>query len=697
MDQELSNSDTISRLSELTVDAAQPFEYEPLDTSIDCIRLLSLDALEEGLEDGIVRCSLNQVKFSEKPRYEALSYTWGAPGPTRRIWVNGKPVDVRENLRDALFCLQQSRQPRLLWADAICIDQRNAQERQHQVGFMEFIYTRAVKVLIWLGRADLRIEQTFAGMSKHGEDVTDDQKWECLDWACTQSYWTRLWVAQELALSRDLRVYVGPNSQRWEKFFSYLMSYKYGDDKDYWRTSTRRGLEARTRESDLSSSDDRYYYRRSRSRPEQRRRGSQRSRSRIAESSSKKRMSLKTSNRIQTIMGLNTKRQDRHGSENRLEELLEDFKYAECEEPRDKIYALLGLAHDCRSIQADYLKPIFGLYADVMAYFCRAQKLEDDDANAFDRSLRITRFSQLIQSFLGSPACPEGFQLTNDIVVATGAVGGIIRLLGPTYDEMCDSSDIRKEWKQAFSNHYSAPSDLKNLREADEAFSHFLFDDEDEIAEGVFSIDPQNLYSRATPDGGFWDGEEENWRKRGFDPRNLLSKLISKRSMSEGSMSEELLNYLKVLASAEAKMKEFKESHVRRGFWDGSEDNWSRKRRDVHPQEQPVLLNPPKGSSVPRLFLGSNLLLGLAPPEAKEGDVICQFWETDVSVLLRKEIESGIYRIVGRLYLSTGYLRKVEAKVEAAYRDWIQPYQGADTVRIEMDLRTLAKLTAWKS
>jgi hypothetical protein len=395
-------------------------------------------------------------------------------------------------------------------------------------------------------------------------------------------------------------------------------------------------------------------------------------------------MSIKTSDQITTIVELNNKRLDRHGSENRLEQLLQDFKYAECEEPRDKIYALLGLAHDCRSIQADYLKPVFGLYADVMAYFCQTQKLADDNANAFDRSMRITRFSQLIQSFLGSPACPEGFQLTNDIVVATGAVGGIIRLLGPTYDDVCDSSDVRKEWRQAFQNHYFTPSDLQKLREANEAFNHFLFDDEDEIEEGIFSIDPQDLYSRATPDGGFWDGKEENWSKKRFDPRDLLSKF------SRDSLDKEAFNILQMLSSLEAEVKEIKEGHVRRGFWDGSEDNWSRKRRDVHPHEQPVLSNPPMALSCPRLFLGSNLLLGLAPPEAKEGDVICQFWKTDVSVLLRKEIESGIYRVVGRLYLSTGYLRNIEA----VYRDWIEPIQGADTVRIEMDIRTLAKLTA---
>lgn len=51
------------------------------------------------------------------------------------------------------------------------------------------------------------------------------------------------------------------------------------------------------------------------------------------------------------------------GLPTKLETLIEDFQYTMCEEPRDKIYGFLGLAHDCQdgSIQADYLKPLFGL------------------------------------------------------------------------------------------------------------------------------------------------------------------------------------------------------------------------------------------------------------------------------------------------------------------------------------------------
>jgi hypothetical protein len=660
--QRLSESSDPVETPETPVEQAPPFEYEPLDTSVDCIRLLAIDPFEEG--DDNVKCSLTHVRFSEKPNYEALSYTWGLPTPTRRIWVNGKPINIRKNLYGALFCLRRSRKSRLLWADAICIDQSNAEERKLQVGLMDYIYTRAAKVLIWLGRAESTIEKAFAEMSEDVKEVDDDLK-ECLEWMCNQSYWKRLWVIQEIALSRNLRVYVGPYSQSWGRFLLHLTRYKDGNRKEYRSASPRRV--PRILERDISPPRRRYYDRTSPVRETL--------------------ISTKTANQINLIMDLGAKRLDRHGSENRLEQLLEDFQYAECEEPRDKIYGLLGLAHDCRSIPADYSRPLFDLYSDVLAHFCQTQKLADSRSNAFDRSMRITRFSQLIQSWIGSPTCPKMTNATKNIVAATGAVGGAIHRLGPTYEEVYSSSEIDREWRLAAESHYFTSSDREKLREANEAFDTFLFKNLDVVKEDVFGIDPQDLYSRATPDGGFWDGEEANWSKKrpkaGFCSPEQLALLKLRKHKS----SKELFDFIIAMVSLEAK-----EKNVDGQFREDSEDNWCEEKLmgDFHPFEQPVLSHPPTTCSSPRLFLGSNLLLGLAPPEAKEGDVICHFWETDVVALLRKEIESGVYRIVGRVHLSTGYLRNLEP----VYRDWIEPVKRADTIRIEMDVRALYKLTA---
>jgi hypothetical protein len=61
---------------------------------------------------------------------------------------------VRGNLWWALSHLRGVEKERTFWIDALCIDQKNEGERNHQVGQMSRIYTRAKRVVVWLGRED---------------------------------------------------------------------------------------------------------------------------------------------------------------------------------------------------------------------------------------------------------------------------------------------------------------------------------------------------------------------------------------------------------------------------------------------------------------------------------------------------------------------------------------------------------------
>lgn len=98
-----------------------------------------------------IECDLVTVDLERAPDYEALSYTWGEPAPTTQVAANGEMVPVRPNLTYALAALRSS-EPRLLWIDALCINQDDVQERSHQVRLMGEIYRRAKRVLVWLGR-----------------------------------------------------------------------------------------------------------------------------------------------------------------------------------------------------------------------------------------------------------------------------------------------------------------------------------------------------------------------------------------------------------------------------------------------------------------------------------------------------------------------------------------------------------------
>jgi hypothetical protein len=106
----------------------------------------------------------NSTAYPTKSRYRfawgdyaALSYVWGDPTQTHQMIVNGKKTRVGQNLGTALRAL--SRDPVFqdglkLWVDAICINQRDYQERGHQIGKMRGIYGNAQAVIAWLGEED---------------------------------------------------------------------------------------------------------------------------------------------------------------------------------------------------------------------------------------------------------------------------------------------------------------------------------------------------------------------------------------------------------------------------------------------------------------------------------------------------------------------------------------------------------------
>lgn len=136
--------------------------YEPLDTTSNQIRLLELLPSENPsiftwggyLPNDRIVCRLMVKNLDDSPSYEALSYTWGNADYTKSIRLEGHSVLIRTNLADALMSLRHPTQSRILWTDALCINQQDVRERNHQVGQMGKIYSQAAEVLVWLGDGD---------------------------------------------------------------------------------------------------------------------------------------------------------------------------------------------------------------------------------------------------------------------------------------------------------------------------------------------------------------------------------------------------------------------------------------------------------------------------------------------------------------------------------------------------------------
>jgi hypothetical protein len=113
--------------------------------------------------DSRIRCELFDYKFRDKAQlpYEALSYVWGDQQNKKRILVDGGYLDITNNLYEALLRLRDCRKARVLWVDAICINQADVQERANQVGIMPKIYAYASQVIAWLGEAKDRSDLIF--------------------------------------------------------------------------------------------------------------------------------------------------------------------------------------------------------------------------------------------------------------------------------------------------------------------------------------------------------------------------------------------------------------------------------------------------------------------------------------------------------------------------------------------------------
>ncbi|KAI0467478.1 heterokaryon incompatibility protein-domain-containing protein [Xylaria cf. heliscus] len=108
--------------------------------------------IQPGLEESTIECQLEERSINTDQIEEALSYVWGKPILDKVITVDGCPFLITTRLYNILRGLRrQDGHNRIIWIDAICINQLDLEEKCHQVRLMEDIYSKAQKISIWLG------------------------------------------------------------------------------------------------------------------------------------------------------------------------------------------------------------------------------------------------------------------------------------------------------------------------------------------------------------------------------------------------------------------------------------------------------------------------------------------------------------------------------------------------------------------
>jgi len=175
-------------------------------------------------------------------RYEALSYAWGNLEVCNSIYCDGKRISIPSNLHSALCHLRYSTKVRVLWADALCIDQSDWNERGQQVKFMKAIYSRAQGVLVWVGEETKDVEKALQTLSRcapswtmYNDDFVLQRRydrnragfdfstmysatffsnieWEPVVQLLERPWFTRVWVLQEVAHARNVTLVCGNQS-----------------------------------------------------------------------------------------------------------------------------------------------------------------------------------------------------------------------------------------------------------------------------------------------------------------------------------------------------------------------------------------------------------------------------------------------------------------------------------------------------
>ncbi|KAG6999552.1 hypothetical protein G7Y79_00034g069750 [Physcia stellaris] len=203
-----------------------------------------------------VVCDISTVSLNEPPAYLALSYVWGDPSDTKPLVLGGRDFPVTANLKAALMIISRQApvEGTMLWADAVCINQADMEEKSRQVNIMGEIYRQATETIVWLGpeeseskkavgalkrMSDWIIEQynkkdpgLLAWMLRNiadpsymkrlidgldfGFEINHEIPLEPITALFERPWWKRVWTIQEVALSSQVYILCGSERMPWE-------------------------------------------------------------------------------------------------------------------------------------------------------------------------------------------------------------------------------------------------------------------------------------------------------------------------------------------------------------------------------------------------------------------------------------------------------------------------------------------------
>jgi hypothetical protein len=322
----------------------EAYAHIPLESPERQVRLLRI--ISPPGQDNEYSLETYNLDSPKIPYFYALSYEWGPEHPVHPITIDGKVFQVRQNLKDFLDRLAGGGETYIkpMWIDAICICQDILPERNAQVTIMGKIFKAASLVVTWIGtqprdngilsdiETTLREWQSsdeatrlFNGTLSQPSKILSPREpygrmWNHLKLLCEQSYWRRLWIIQEIALSDHILLCWGVDQISWSALsIAFNALYQSGRG---------RRLSAHVEGPwDVVA------------------------------------MSVPFSVWL---------RSEGYEPNTRLLKTMQTYKDSRCSVYHDKAYALTGISADAEKVQIDYEKSLTDLYADLMGLEARS-------------------------------------------------------------------------------------------------------------------------------------------------------------------------------------------------------------------------------------------------------------------------------------------------------------------------------------
>jgi hypothetical protein len=131
--------------------SAHQYCYKALETA----RTIRLIIIHPGKVNDDIHLDIQHRHLDDDATaFEALSYVWGSPEPHEEVFINGIAFNVGPNLFCALHHLRYRDKRRVMWIDAVAINQEDLQEKNIQLPLMRYIYPLASSTVVFVGEAD---------------------------------------------------------------------------------------------------------------------------------------------------------------------------------------------------------------------------------------------------------------------------------------------------------------------------------------------------------------------------------------------------------------------------------------------------------------------------------------------------------------------------------------------------------------